>query len=278
MKKLIPSEFVYQLFALLIAVIVVHGAYVGVIRPNADAIMEQQQARVEAGEDFMPSRSLYVILRDYEQEACFILMLWAIAVMAMKGRQVMLAKAQLDRRLIDNGDGPITLEQAGQYMKALQQLPKEEQEYLPARTALAALRRFDATRNVQHVAMSVREVCDTEAERLESELSMIRYIAWAIPSIGFIGTVRGIGEALGQAHEAVQGDIAGVTASLGVAFNSTFTALVISILIMFLLHQLQLQQERLVLDSQGYCENNVLHFLQINGLDASGQDANNAER
>ena len=58
---------------------------------------------------------------------------------------------------------------------------------------------------------------------------MIRYISWAIPSIGFIGTVRGIGEALAQADKAVQGDIAGVTQSLGVAFNSTFIALLISI-------------------------------------------------
>ena len=63
---------------------------------------------------------------------------------------------------------------------------------------------------------------------------MIRYISWAIPSIGFIGTVRGIGEALGQADIAVQGDISGVTQSLGVAFNSTFIALLISIFLMFL--------------------------------------------
>ena len=44
----------------------------------------------------------------------------------------------------------------------------------------------------------------------------------------------------------MEGDIAGVTASLGVAFNSTFTALVISIIIMFLMHNVQLIQERLV--------------------------------
>ena len=83
---------------------------------------------------------------------------------------------------------------------------------------------------------------------------MVRYIAWAIPSIGFIGTVRGIGDALGQAHKAVEGDIAGVTQSLGVAFNSTFVALLISILVMFLLHQLQLDQERLVLDTETYLD------------------------
>jgi len=91
---------------------------------------------------------------------------------------------------------------------------------------------------------------------------MVRYIAWAIPSIGFIGTVRGIGEALSQAHKAVQGDIAGVTASLGVAFNSTFIALVISIFLMFIVHQLQLAQERLVLDSHDYCDNSLIRHLK----------------
>ena len=91
---------------------------------------------------------------------------------------------------------------------------------------------------------------------------MIRYLGGAIPSSGFLGTVRGIREALGQAHKAVQGDIAGVTQSLGVAFNSTFVALLISIIIMFLLHQLQLTQERLVLDSENYCDNRLVRHLQ----------------
>ncbi len=106
-------------------------------------------------------------------------------------------------------------------------------------------------------------MCDAESERLDSELSMVRYIAWAIPSIGFIGTVRGIGEALGQAHKAVEGDIAGVTQTLGVAFNSTFIALLISIVLMFLLHQLQLQQERLVLDTESYLDRDLIQHLQV---------------
>ncbi len=61
----------------------------------------------------------------------------------------------------------------------------------------------------------------------------------------------------------MEGDITGVTQSLGVAFNSTFTALVISILIMFLMHQVQLVQERLVLDSQNYCDHRLLRHLQV---------------
>jgi biopolymer transport protein ExbB/TolQ len=127
------------------------------------------------------------------------------------------------------------------------------QGYLLPRVLLGALDRFASTQNIQDVSTEVQNLCEEESDRLESELSIIRYIAWAIPSVGFIGTVRGIGDALAQAHRAVEGDITGVTQSLGVAFNSTFIALVISIVLMFIIHQIQLSQERLVLDTKRYC-------------------------
>ena len=75
--------------------------------------------------------------------------------------------------------------------------------------------------------------------------------------------MRGIGDALGQAHRAVEGDITGVTQSLGVAFNSTFIALVISIILMFFIHQLQLRQERLILDADAYCQQQLINKLRV---------------
>ena len=127
---------------------------------------------------------------------------------------------------------------------------------------LAALHRFGATGSIQDASDTAHSTAETESERLDSELAMVRYIAWAIPSIGFIGTVRGIGEALAQADKAVQGDIAGVTQSLGVAFNSTFIALLISIFLMFLVYQLQLLQERLVFDTQAYCDDKLIRHMR----------------
>ena len=127
-------------------------------------------------------------------------------------------------------------EDARNYARPVQALPEREQEYLLPRALQAGLHRFQSTRNIQDVSTTIRDTCETEADRMESELTIVRYIAWAIPSIGFLGTVRGIGTALGQAYQAVSGDIVGVTVSLGVAFNSTFVALVASILLMFLCH------------------------------------------
>ena len=43
-KPRIPSEFAFQVLALLAAVIVVHAFYVGLIRPSADAQLAAQAA------------------------------------------------------------------------------------------------------------------------------------------------------------------------------------------------------------------------------------------
>ena len=102
---------------------------------------------------------------------------------------------------------------------------------------------------------------EVASEQQESELSMLRYLVWAIPSIGFIGTVRGIGVALQRADEAIQGDIAGVTSALGVAFNSTLVALFISIILMLLIHLLQSGQEGLILRLQTFCREELIDKL-----------------
>jgi biopolymer transport protein ExbB/TolQ len=263
MKKGYSLEFVYHVTSLIVAVILVHGFYVAVVRPKADLILAEQTAAMQADPDYVPKRSPWVIVRDFEQEACFVLMLWAMAILTYKGIAASRQSRMLQTELVARSEGTKILpEDAREYARQIEALPERERASLLPRALLSALHRFGATRNIQDVSATAHAVCDAEQERLDSELSMVRYIAWAIPSIGFIGTVRGIGEALGQAHKAVEGDIAGVTQSLGVAFNSTFIALLISIVLMFLLHQLQLHQERLVLECETYLDQHLIQHLR----------------
>ena len=257
------NEMFYQLVVLLLAVIFVHTIYVTVVRPNADSIVRRAAEQSAAGEQYVVPRSFFVVIKDFEQEACFILAFWALGIMGYKTRTVMREKALLGMPLVSIAEGTRVLpDDASQLVRPLQALPEEQQAFLLPRALRTALTRFQVTSDVQSATEAVNTICESENNRLDSELSMVRYITWAIPSIGFIGTVRGIGAALGQAHEAMEGNIAGVTASLGVAFNSTFIALLISIVVMFFIHQLQLIQERLVLDSHSYCENRLLRFLK----------------
>jgi biopolymer transport protein ExbB/TolQ len=263
MKRVFPSEFLYQVFALIIAIILVHAIYVTIVRPRATDVLAEQNLRMQEEENYTPERSIYVLVRDFEQESCFVLMLWAFAIMGYKASSAISERSLLQRELVPVRDGVRILpEDSREYARTIQALPDRLRGMLLPRVLLSSLERFGSTRSVQDVSSVANTLCESESERLESELSMIRYIAWAIPSVGFIGTVRGIGDALGQAHRAVDGDIAGVTESLGTAFNSTFIALLISIVVMFLVHQLQLLQERLVFDTQTYIDHNMIRHMQ----------------
>lgn len=263
MRGRLSVEFVYQLFALLVVVIVVHALYVGVVRPAAEVADARRIAAIEADVAAAPERSIWVVVRDYEQEACFILMFWALALLGFKAYGVGRERRLLRSDLVPAAPGESILpEDSREYARAIEALDTPQRDFLYPRALLTALHRFRSTRNIQDVSDAVANVCEAETDRLDAELSMVRYIAWAIPSIGFIGTVRGIGLALAQAHEAVEGDISGVTAALALAFNSTLVALLLSIVLMFFLYQLQLVQERLVLDTQTACDRGLIQNLQ----------------
>ena len=262
MRRNPQTEFVFQVFALIITIIVVHATYVAVIRPNASAFVDAQLAAQRADPDYVAERSFYVLVRDFEQEACVVLMFWAFAILGYKALGTHRQRTLLEQDLVLLGeDMRILPGDAREVARRVESLPDAARDGLLPRVIETALQRFEATQNIQDVSTAAREVCESESERLESELSIIRYIAWAIPSVGFIGTVRGIGDALGLAHKAAEGDITGVTNALGVAFNSTFIALVISIVLMFFVHQLQLMQERLVLDTEAYADRYLIRHL-----------------
>ncbi len=97
---------------------------------------------------------------------------------------------------------------------------------------------------------------------MESEQAFINYVAWAIPSVGFIGTVIGIAASLGFANEASTPEgIEKVTSMLGVAFDTTLVALVLSIFLMFGIHYVHKRQDHLFAKMKAYVIENFINRL-----------------
>jgi biopolymer transport protein ExbB/TolQ len=264
MKKSKSSEFMFEIFALIVIAIIVQGFYATVVRPQAAATAASDAAQMQQDPDFVPKRDFYVIIKDFEQELCFILAFWSLAIMGYKGWSLRRGEALLRRDLLQLPDGmKILPEDSRDYARQVESLPPELRNELVPRALLSGLHRFGSTRNIQDVSSAIHDTCELEFGRLDAELSMVRYVAWAIPAIGFVGTVRGIGEALQQAHKAVEGDVSGVVSGLGIAFNSTLVALGLSIFVMFLLHQVQLRQERAVLDAEDFLDQNVVRQMMV---------------
>ena len=261
------DDTVYSIAAALLSIIIIHSIWTLIIRPRAEQVLGQRvevKNSANASHRVLQLRSVYVILKDHEQEICVTLCLWSLLLL---GRQAWLT--QKDRKLLDRdyvkiGEAQVVLpEDARVYSRPLEALPREEQEGFLPRLLMVAYNRFGATRSVQDAAEAVKVECEFEAASMDTKLSMVRFTAWAIPAVGFVGTVRGIGAALQEAQGAMGGDISGVTMGLGVTFNATLTALVSCIIVMFWMHQLQQFQDRLVLDARTYVDRQLLRKLRV---------------
>jgi len=130
------------------------------------------------------------------------------------------------------------------------------------RALLAGLQRFSLTRSIQAVSEATRAYCAAEGERLDSELSMIRYIAWPFRRLGPRHRERHRGGPRPCSQSPRRRHLRRDQESRH-RFNSTLIALLISLLIMFFIHQLQLIQERYVLDTEAYCEENLTRHLHV---------------
>lgn len=249
MRQMLPS-----LAALVLSTVIVHLAYIGYIRPEAALAIEIAQ---QAGQS--APRDIFVILKDWEQEICIVLMFWGSFLILSKSFAIMKHRYLFTVDLLDGATRQ--QEDLKSVLDSLGNLSANIRETPLVRTLMASLRRYLITGDVQNTSEAIEFSIEALAVKQEAENSMIRYLIWAIPSIGFIGTVRGIGEALSLADQALAGDITGMTNSLGIAFNSTLVALLISILLMFFLHQLQRLQDGLVVDTQAYCESFLLNRI-----------------
>jgi biopolymer transport protein ExbB/TolQ len=262
------DDAVYSISALLLSVIIVHSIWTLIIRPRAEAVLSQRVTVTQAGSNVkaqvLQLRSVYVILKDHEQELCVTLCLWSLLLLARQAQETRRSRKLLDRDYVKIGEGQVVLpEDARVYSRPLEQLPPAEQAGFLPRLLSVAYNRFGATRSVQDAAEAVRTECEFETASMDTKLSMVRFTAWAIPAVGFVGTVRGIGAALQEAQGAMGGDISGVTMGLGVTFNATLTALVACIIVMFWMHQLQQYQDRLVLDSRTYVDRQLLRKMRV---------------
>lgn len=113
-----------------------------------------------------------------------------------------------------------------------------------------ALLQFESGASIQEVLQGLHQDVESVAARLDARLGFVRYLLWAIPSLGFVGTVRGMGNALAAADLSVGVDamMKAVVGHLGTAFYTTLVALLLSLVLMWFFHVVQQRQEELALD------------------------------
>lgn len=99
---------------------------------------------------------------------------------------------------------------------------------------------------------------------IELGFNKLKYIIWVIPSIGFMGTVYGIGLAVSKLGVGSLDDpelLTNMAADLGIAFNTTLLALILSVILQFLVQQYEAREEEQINLYGKYILDNLINKL-----------------
>lgn len=126
------------------------------------------------------------------------------------------------------------------------------------------------SKDIGRVASWAGSESDRDASASDSSYSNARVLIWAIPILGFIGTVLGLGSSVSSFSEFLSGAadlstikvaIGSVTAGLGTAFDTTLLALILSVFLMFPLASVQRKEETLFVEVDNYLDDTLISRL-----------------
>lgn len=204
---------------------------------------------------------------------------WAGCDLFLKHRQLKRELRALNLDLLPKELGErITAESAGGFREHVANVDPVASGTLITRRLKKALQHFETRGSAQELSEYLGRQSENDQAVADGRYSMVRVFIWAIPILGFIGTVLGIGEAVGMFSDAIDASgelqaikdsLGGVTTGLAWAFDTTLVALVMSLVVMLPASSLQTREEQLVGEVDEYCDEHLVRRLQEEGGDGS---------
>jgi len=131
-----------------------------------------------------------------------------------------------------------------------------------------ALELFELRADNGEVATYLSTQSDIDANRSVSSYSLLKVFLWAIPILGFIGTVMGLSTAVSSLSmgdnadpAALKESINNLTGGLAIAFDTTLLGLILSMLMSFPLAAVQKQEEETLTMIDAFCTEKLLPKL-----------------
>jgi biopolymer transport protein ExbB/TolQ len=208
-----------------------------------------------------PAERWAKLLLGPEQFVCYACFLWSLFIFSSRFWEARRQRQAFDLGLLPIDDGArILSEDARPMQRHLDQVTAQYGPFILANMIRAGLAKLALSRS----SLDVRETLKTQAEvdlgRLISSMATMNYLAWAIPAVGFFGTVRGLAGSMTLASQG-ETQLRLATQHLTIAFDCTLVALGLSLIAMFLIHTLQREEESLVIDCQQFCLEHLVNRI-----------------
>lgn len=198
------------------------------------------------------------------------LFFWAMAILWLKQRKI---RRQRDYLLMDvlptDISQEIRIDTLDRFVDNIRQLPGEHGESFLINRVLRGLQHFRVRRSAAETVTMMASQSEIDSNNVASSYTALKVLIWAIPTMGFIGTVLGISLAVASLAGALGGNdpsqlmtsLTSMFSGLGTAFNTTLVALVMSMIIKFPMSSLQKSEEGVLNWVDEYCNENLLRRL-----------------
>jgi len=159
-------------------------------------------------------------------------------------------------------------------------LPLKLRDSMMVNRIRKALELFEVRTVNAEVATMMSNQSNIDGARIGGSYTLVKVFVWAIPILGFIGTVIGLSQAIGYFKgvmsgakdvEAMMASMGGVTSGLATAFDTTLLALIYAMFLSLPMSSMQKQEEDNLNHIDAYCNEILLPRLN-DGSNASGGD------
>lgn len=256
-------------------------------RPERTGWKEKDHANVNFGKSFLIGAGitvLYMLLlipfkgsrlgdlfldRGWVNYVETLLFVWGITILVMKWKKNQhQGQAVLLNLFPDHIGKEINSSNVGAFIDNIYRTPLTLRDSLIVNRIRKSLELFESRIDNAEVASFLDSQSDLDANRSSGSYSLIKVFLWAIPILGFIGTVMGLSDAVGSLAmgdnadpEALKASINNLTGGLGIAFDTTLLGLILSILLSFPLSAVQKQEEETLTIIDAFCIEKLLPKL-----------------
>ena len=196
---------------------------------------------------------------------------WSVAILVFKSRKLARQKQCMMFDILPEEISPdITRESIDQFIEHARLLRAKASDSFLTRRVLKVLEHFRVRNSNPEAATVLSAQSDVDANDVQSSYTLLKIFIWAIPILGFIGTVQGLGDAVGgfasglgatEDVSALKDSLGKITTGLGVAFDTTLIALIMAIPLMFLMSSMQKAEEDVLNSIDEFCTENLLKRL-----------------
>ncbi len=197
---------------------------------------------------------------------------WSLAIIIIKNKKLKLQKKALNIELVPNDpEFILTPSTAKEVLATLYEKVDEPRRFMLLSRIERTLSNLKNLGRISDVTEGLGAQAENDEAYVESTYTVLRGFIWAIPVLGFIGTVLGLSQSIGEFGNVVAGGVdtsalsesmAGVTSGLSIAFETTLIGLVSALIIQLMLTMLRKQEEDFLDSCSDYCHRCVISKLK----------------